>query len=40
MICVTNVADVNIFLAYSPTFLLPLIKACATATEIFEGGIL
>ena len=38
MICVTNVADANIFLAYIPAFLPPIINACFT--EICEGGIL
>lgn len=38
MICVTNVADANIFLAYFPAFLPPIVNACFT--EICEGGIL
>ena len=38
MICVTNVADANIFLAYFPAFLPPIINACFT--EICKGGIL
>lgn len=38
MICVTDVADANIFLAYFPDFLPLVIRA--SSTELGEGGIL